>query len=90
MRKPEEAIESGEQQATMREWLADAQLQGQADTYVGKRCRPRVTWPVPLTVGIMDGERRGQTEYVTATDISEGCLGLRSRRSIPEWKSPLI
>lgn len=72
-----------EQAATVERWLANARLEGREDTYTGKRCYPRVTWQVPVTLDILDGERAGECDYATSKDISKGGLGLRCRQSVP-------
>ena len=71
-----------DERATIREWLANARLEGREDTYAGKRRYPRVTWVVPVTVEFLDGERAGENDFAMSKDISEGGVGLRCRRPL--------
>ncbi|MFH0983824.1 MAG: PilZ domain-containing protein [Planctomycetota bacterium] len=71
-----------DERATLKEWLADAQLEGQQDTYASKRQYPRVTWAVPVTLELLDGPRVGKCDFAVSKDISEGGIGVRCHRAL--------
>ncbi|MCP4590944.1 MAG: PilZ domain-containing protein [bacterium] len=69
---------------TVQGWLDEARQTGQGDTYAGKRRYPRYTWTVPVVIEVLDGELAGESDYASSRDISEGGLGIRLRRRIPD------
>jgi len=74
-----------EEDAVVRQWLAEAHVLGEESEYAGKRRHPRVAWQMPITVDILDGASAGESYYATSKDISEGGMGFRCRRAVPVW-----
>lgn len=64
------------------EWLASARRTGVEDSYRGKRAHPRVTWPAPITVEVLNTTGAAAPAYAYACNISEGGMGLRCRQPV--------
>ncbi len=66
----------------IRGWVADAELDGVADVYSGKRRWPRVKWQVPVMIEALPSGERQSSMFVTSRDISEGGIGVWCNQAI--------
>ena len=64
------------------EWLDSARRSGVEDPYRGKRARPWVTWPAPITVEVLNAAGAAAPAYAYTYNISEGGMGLRYRQPV--------
>ena len=73
---------AGEPAAVIERWVAEAELNGEADSYLGKRAHPRFTWNVIVLLRVHTGELAGKIIRARTHNISLGGMGIHIRSTL--------
>jgi hypothetical protein len=63
-------------------WVAEAELTGEKDPYLGKRRHPRFTWSVVVLIRVRSGRLAGKIIRARARNISLGGMGILVRSEL--------
>ncbi|MCB9849092.1 MAG: PilZ domain-containing protein [Phycisphaerales bacterium] len=73
---------AGEPSAVIERWVAEAELTGETDNYLGKRQYPRFSWNVIVLLRIKSGDLAGKIIRARTKNVSLGGLGVQLRSQL--------
>jgi len=73
---------AGDPRAVIERWVAEAELTGDTDNYLGKRQHPRFTWGVIVLLRVKSGELAGKVIRARTKNVSLGGLGVQLRSQL--------
>jgi hypothetical protein len=73
---------AGDPAVVVEHWVAEAELTGTTDNYLGKRQHPRFTWGVIVLMRVLTGRLAGKVIRARTKNVSLGGLGVQVRSEL--------